>query len=65
MKKTTENFLGKGEMWRNAGNQHFLLFQQSFMSFPETNTIFQMNLFRRLQMLSIWTTLKICHLIKS
>ena len=30
-KKSFENMVGKRE---NAGNQHFLLFQQSFLSYP-------------------------------
>ena len=32
-----ENIVGKGE---NAGNQHFLLFQQCFLTFPKQNSIF-------------------------
>ena len=36
-KKPFENIVGKGE---NAGNQHFLLFQQSFLSFPKQISIF-------------------------
>ena len=31
-KKTSENIVGKGE---NAGNQHFLLYQQCFLPVPE------------------------------
>ena len=32
--KPFENIVGKGE---NAGNQHFLLFPQCFLSIPKTN----------------------------
>ena len=31
-KKAQENIVGKGE---NAGNKHFLLFSQCFLSFPK------------------------------
>ena len=37
-KKPFENIVGKGE---NAGNQHFLLFPQSFLSFPNQISIFE------------------------
>ena len=43
-----ENIVGKGE---NAGNQHFLLFPQCFLPIQRTK-------FCRLQMLSIWTSVK-------
>ena len=33
-KKPFENIVGKGE---NAGNQHFLVIPQCFLSFPKTN----------------------------
>ena len=56
-----ENIVGKGE---NAGNQHFLLFQQCFLPFPNQISIFESRFFCRLQMLSIWTSLKICCLVK-
>ena len=36
-RKAFENIVGKGE---NAGNQHFLLFQQCFLLFPIKNSIF-------------------------
>ena len=36
-KKPFENIVGKGE---NAGNQHFLLFPQCFLSFPKQISIF-------------------------
>ena len=41
---------GKGE---NAGYQHFLLFPQYFLSFPEQISVFQSHLLCRLLMLSI------------
>ena len=53
--KTFENIVGKGE---NAGNQHFLLFPQCFLSFPNQISIFDLHLICSLQMLSIWTSLK-------
>ena len=62
LKKPFENFVGKGE---NAGNQHFLLFLQCFLPFSEQISVLQSHLFCRQQMLSIWTSLKICHLVKS
>ena len=61
-KKPFENTIGKGE---NAGNQHFLLFPQCFLPFPEQISIFQSPLFCRLEMLSIWTGLKFCRVVKS
>ena len=57
-----ENIVGKGE---NAGYQHFLLFQQCFLPFPNQIFIFHSNIFCQLQMLSIWTSLKFCHLVES
>ena len=60
-KKTYQNIMGKGE---NAGNQHFLLFPPCFLPFSKEISIFQSNLFCRLQMLSIWTCLKFCCLVK-
>ena len=60
-KKAFENNVGKGE---NAGNQHFLLFP-TLLTFPKQTLLFQSHLFGRLEMLSIWTSLKICHLRKS
>ena len=47
--------MGKGE---NAGNQHFLLFPQCFLPFQEQISILESHLFCRLQILSIWTSLK-------
>ena len=39
-KKAVENIVRKGE---NAGDQHFLLFQQCFLSLSKTNFIFVPN----------------------
>ena len=47
--RSFENILGKGE---NAGNQHFLLFPQCFLSFTKQISYFQSRLFRCLHMLS-------------
>ena len=60
-KKPFENIVGKGE---NAGNQHFLLFPQCFLPFTRQISNFQSCLFCCLQMLSIWTGLKFCRLVK-
>ena len=49
-RKALENIVEKGE---NAGNQHFLLFPQCFLSFLKQVLIFHSTLFCRLQMLSI------------
>ena len=54
-KKPVENIVGKG----------FLLFPQCFLPFPQQISMFQSHLFYSLQMLSIWTSLKFCHLVKS
>ena len=40
--KALENFVGKGE---NAGKQHFLLFQQCFLPFPNEIQISDSQLF--------------------
>ena len=52
--KALENMVGKGE---NPGKQHFLLFQQYFLPFPDQISTFQSHLFCRLQILLIWTGL--------
>ena len=57
-----ENIVGKGE---NAGNQHFLLFPQCFLVFPEQNLLHKSNLLCRLQSLSNWTGPKFCCLVKN
>ena len=61
-KKPFENSVGNRE---NDGNQHFILFPQCFLPFPKLISIFQPHLFYCLQMLSIWTSLKFCRLVKS
>ena len=52
-----ENIVGKAQ---NAGNQHFLLFPQCFLPFPNQISIFQLHLVCQLQMISIWTSPKFC-----
>ena len=47
-KKTSENFVGRGEI---AGYQHFLLFPQCFLSFPSQISSFESHLCCRLQIL--------------
>ena len=61
-KKSFKNIVRKGE---NAGNQHFVLFPQSFLPFPKKISLFESHLFCRLQMLSFLTSPKFCHLVKS
>ena len=61
-KKPFENIVGKEE---NAGNQHFLLFLQCSLFYPEKKLPFGSPLICRLQMLWIWTGLKIFRLVKS
>ena len=56
-----ENIVGKGE---NAGNQHFLLFPQCFLPFPNQISIFHPHLFCCLHMLSFGAVEKLCHLEK-
>ena len=59
--KTFENIVRKGE---NAGKQYFLLFPQCFRPYQRQKSSFQLILFSRLQMLSIWTSLEFYHLVK-
>ena len=61
-KKPFENIMGRGE---NAGNQHFLLFSEGFLPIRKRMSIIKLHLFCCLQMLSIWTILNICRLVKS
>ena len=61
-KKPFENIVGKRE---NAGDQHFLLFPQCFLLISGQTLIFESHLFCRLQMFSIWTSLKFCRLVKT
>ena len=53
-----ETFWKHCEKGESAGNQHFLPFLQN-------NSVFNLHLFCRLQMLWIWTRLKLCRLVKS
>ena len=57
-KRPFENIVGKGE---NAGYQHFLFFPQCFLTIPKRISIFKLHFLCPLQMLSIWTGLKISH----
>ena len=57
-----ENIVGKEG---NAGNQHFLLFPQSFLLFTKQLSTFKSHQHCRLQMLSIWTSPQFCPLLKS
>ena len=59
--KPFKKTVGKGE---NADYQHFLLFPRCFIPFPETSN-FQSYLLRHLKVLSFWTSLEICGLVKS
>ena len=59
-KEAFENIVGKEE---NAGNQHFLLFPQCFLLSHKEKSSFWQHLNCRLQMLSIWTSLKFCRLV--
>ena len=56
-----ENVVGKGE---NAGNQGFVLFPQCFLPYQRQKSAFDLHLFYRLQMLSIWLHPKVCHFRK-
>ena len=60
-KRPIGNIVGKGE---NAGNQHFLRFLQCFL-LCQTHKSFQQHSYCRLQMLSIRTSLKFCHLVNT
>ena len=53
-KNPLENIVGKGE---NAGDQHFLRFPQCSLPIPTRISVFKLQLFCRLQMLSILTSL--------
>ena len=56
-----KTFVGIGE---NAGNLHFLLFQQCFRPYERQIKCFEKHFICRLQMLSILTRLKICRLVQ-
>ena len=60
--KPFESIVGKGE---NAGIKHFLLFPQCFLPFTKQLSNFQSHLLCRLQMLSIWTSIKFCRKVNS
>ena len=60
-KRALENIVGKGE---NAANQHFLLFPQCFLPYQRHQSSFELHINCRMQILSIWTSLKICRLVK-
>ena len=50
---------------KNVGNQHFLLFKQCFITRPLQGSKFELRFIFRLQMLSIWTCLKLWRLVKA
>ena len=57
--KTFENTVGKGEI---ARNEQFLLFPQRFLAFWKTFRQFHKIQNCRPQTLSVWKSLKFCHL---
>ena len=60
-KKPFENIVGKGEF---AGNQHFLLFRIWFLPYHRQKSSFELHLYYRLQMLSVWFSAAFCCLVK-
>ena len=61
-KKPFENIVGKGQ---NAVHQHLFLFPQCFLpNILEINFNFSVTFTYLLEMLSIWTGLKFCRLVK-
>ena len=64
--KAFENIVGKGE---NAGNQHFLIFPTMFSTLSMTEIIIfatiHLSFASALLLLSIWTSLNWCCLVKS
>ena len=62
---------GKGAFWKHCGKRRnclykqFLLFPQCFLLYHRQKLSFLLHLICRLQMLSIWTKLKFCRLVKS
>ena len=60
-KKPFENIVRKGE---NAAKQHFLLFPQCFLPILKRISVVKLHVCCHLQMLWIWTDLKICRLGK-
>ena len=61
-KKPFDNIVGKGE---NVGNQHFLLFPHCFLPIPIRISVVMLRCICLVQMLLIWTSPKICCLVKS
>ena len=62
MEKAFGNIVGKGE---NAGNQHFLLFLQCFMSYPKRAYFFpEAHSICCLRMVSTLTCLEFCRGVK-
>ena len=61
-KKALSKHCKKGE---NVDHQHFLLFAQCFLNILNRISVFKLHLFCRLQMLSIRTSSKFCHVVKS
>ena len=55
-----ENIVRKGEV---ACNKQFILFSQCFLPYMVLIFHFKCTLKCRLQFVSIWTTLKFCHLV--
>ena len=49
---------------RNAGKQHFFHFPQCFLLYQGHTSSFKLLLNCHMQMLSIWTSLNVCHLVK-
>ena len=56
-KKPFKSIVGKGE---SAGNKHFLLFPQCFLPISKRTSDVKLHLYYHLQMLWVWTSLKIC-----
>ena len=61
-KRPYGNIVGKEG---NAGNQHFILFLQCFLPFPNRISVFHLHIYCRLQMLWTWTSIRFCRLVKS
>ena len=51
--------------WLSAGHQLFLYFLKSFQPLPKQISTFESHFFCHWKMLWIWTSLKVCHLVKS
>ena len=56
-----KNIVGNGE---NAGYQHFFLFPQYFLPYQRQKSLFELHLFRHLQLHSIWFNPNFCRLVK-